>query len=73
MSQIKAMQVSINERPYLIGKSELMGYLGIKSLDTLHNNYLSKGLRCKLIGRQQYYYKSDIDRFILEHDENPIR
>ncbi len=73
MAQIKALLIPLSERPFCIGKAELMGYLGVKSEETLNENYLSKGLRCKLIGRQQYFYKSDIDRFIAEHNENPIR
>lgn len=73
MAQIKALQVPLSERPFCIGKAELMGYLGISSEATLNANYLNKGLRAKVIGRQLYYYKKDIDRFLVEHNENPIK
>lgn len=31
MAQIKALLIPLSERPFCIGKAELMGYLGIKS------------------------------------------
>jgi len=73
MAQVKALQIPVSERPFVIGRAELMGYLGISSEVTLMMNFLSKGLRPKVIGRQHYFYKKDIDRFLAEHDENPIK
>lgn len=72
-SHIVAKKVSVTDRPFLIGKDELMGYLGVDSDRTLYSNYLDNGLHWDYrIGAKEYYMKESVNRWLAEHTERWI-
>lgn len=68
--EVIAVEVPLSCRPHIVGKSELMGYLGVDSLITLNKNYLSQGLHWDmLIGTKEYYLKANVDKWLVEHSQ----
>jgi hypothetical protein len=67
--KVKAVRVPVNERTYIHGDSELMGYVGLESWDALKANYLDLGLRPRLRGRKKLYKRAEVDKFIEDNDE----
>ena len=68
-NRIVAAYVPINERTFIVGYAELMGYLGIKSKDILVREYIEKGLRPIIYGRMNRWRRDVVDRFVEDHDE----
>ena len=68
-NRIVAAYVPINERTFIVGYAELMGYLGIKSKDILVREYIEKGLRPIIYGRVNRWRRDVVDKFIEDHDE----
>ena len=68
-NRIVAAYVPINERTFIVGYSELMGYLGIKSKDILVREYIEKGLRPIIYGRVNRWRRDVVDKFVEDHDE----
>ncbi len=68
-NRILAAYVPVNERTYLVGYSELMGYLGIKSKDKLVRDYIEHGLRPRIYKNTQRWRREDVDKFIEDNDE----
>lgn len=66
----KAIVVPLSDRPYCIGKAELMGYLGCKDSRTLVADYLEKGLHWDYrIGMREYYMKASVMQWIVDHSD----
>lgn len=66
----KAIAVPLSERPYCIGKAELMGYLGCPDSRALERDYLSHGLHWdRRIQKREYYFKSSIAKWLDEHSD----
>lgn len=68
-NRIVAAYVPINERTFIVGYAELMGYLGIKSKDLLVREYIEKGLRPIIYGRVNRWRRDVVDKFVEDHDE----
>lgn len=69
-NKLKAKDVPLSDRTFIIGDQELMGYVGVKSTVTLHELFLDKGLRpASQIGRNKYYRRSAVDKFIEDNSE----
>lgn len=68
-NKIVAAYVPINERTYIVGYAELMGYLGIKSKDKLIRDYIDKGLRPMIYEHTNRWRRDVVDKFIEDHDE----
>ena len=68
-NRIVAAYVPINERTFIVGYAELMGYLGIKSKDILVREYIEKGLRPIRYGRVNRWRRDVVDKFVEDHDE----
>ena len=68
-NRIVAAYVPINERTFIVGYAELMGYLGIKSKDILVREYIEKGLRPIIYGRVNRWRRDVVDKFVEDHDE----
>ena len=68
-NRIVAAHVPINERTFIVGYAELMGYLGIKSKDILVREYIEKGLRPIIYGRVNRWRRDVVDKFVEDHDE----
>ena len=70
MAKMEMKIVPLSDRTFIIGDAELMGYLGVYSTDTLHKNFLDKGLKpTSQIGRIKYYAKKKVDEFIIMMNE----
>ena len=67
--KVKMKVVPLSDRSYIFGDSELMGYTGERTWDALKKNYLDLGLRPRIRGRKKLYLKSEVDKFIEDHDE----
>lgn len=68
--RIDPILVPLSGRTFIIGDSELMGYTGVQSAETLHKNFLDRGLRpTSQIGKIKYYAKKEVDAFILKMNE----
>ena len=66
----EAIEVPLSARPQINGNEELLGYLGIKSMDTLRDNYFSRGLTWDMkIGAKVYYLKANVDAWLLANTE----
>lgn len=68
-NRIVAAYVPINERTFIVGYAELMGYLGIKSKDILVREYIEKGLRPIIYGHVNRWRRDVVDKFVEDHDE----
>ena len=68
-NRIVAAYVPSNERTFIVGYAELMGYLGIKSKDILVREYIEKGLRPIIYGRVNRWRRDVVDKFVEDHDE----
>jgi hypothetical protein len=68
-NRIVAAYVPINERTYINGYAELMGYLGVKSKDVLIKDYIEEGLRPKIYKRKNRWRRDVVDKFVEDHDE----
>lgn len=64
-----AKPVPVNERTFILGDSELMGYVGVDSTITLHKLFLDRGLKPCVIGKKKYYRRTMVDQFIEDHNE----
>lgn len=70
MSTTKQKIVPLSDRTFIIGDGELMGYLGVSSVETLNKKFFDKGLRpTSQIGKTKYYAKKQVDAFILQMNE----
>lgn len=68
--RIKSRDIPLNDRTFIIGDAELMGYVGVKTSEALKAKFLNKGLTpTSVIGKTKYYRRSTVDRFIVQHDE----
>lgn len=66
----KQKLVPLSDRTFIIGDGELMGYLGVMSVETLKKKFFYKGLRpTSQIGKTKYYAKREVDAFILKMNE----
>ena len=65
-----AKRVPVNERTFIIGDAELMGYVGCERTAALQNKFLERGLRpSSQIGKTKYYRRTMVDQFIEDHNE----
>ena len=65
-----AKRVPINERTFIIGDAELMGYVGCETTAALKKKFLDRGLRpSSQIGKTKYYRRTMVDQFIEDHNE----
>lgn len=72
-SHITAKPVNVSERPFVIGRDELMGYLGVESYSTLCTNYLNRGLHFDYrIGAKEYFLKASVEQWLVEHTDRWI-
>lgn len=70
MSTTKQKIVPLSDRTFIIGDGELMGYLGVSSVETLNKKFFDKGLKpTSQIGKTKYYAKREVDAFILKMNE----
>ncbi len=68
--RIKFKDISLNERTFIIGDAELMGYVGVKTSEALKAKFFNRGLvPTSVIGKTKYYRRTMVDRFIVQHDE----
>ena len=67
--RVKMKVVPLSDRSYIFGDSELMGYTNEQTLTSLKKHYLDLGLRPRMRGRKKLYLKSEVDKFIEDHDE----
>ncbi len=68
--RIKPAEVSLNDRTYIIGDAELMGYVGVRTAEALKAKFFDKGLiPTSVMGKTKYYRRSTVDRFIIQHDD----
>lgn len=59
----------LRDRTYINSIAELMGYLDVKDRQTLEEHYLSRGLKQYVVGKKVRFKKSEVDRWIDEHNE----
>lgn len=65
-----AKRVPVNERTFIIGDAELMGYVGCETTAALMKKFIDKGLRpTSQIGKTKYYRRTVVDQFIEDHNE----
>jgi len=65
-----AKRVPVNERTFIIGDAELMGYVGCETTAALQKKFLDRGLRpSSQIGKTKYYRRTMVDQFIEDHNE----
>lgn len=68
--EVVAEEVPLSCRPHIIGRAELMGYLGVDCYSTLIKNYISRGLHCDmLIGSKEYFLKTSVDKWLVTHSK----
>lgn len=68
--KVKAIEVPLSDRTFIIGDAELMGYVGVETTSALHKKFFEKGLRpSSIIGRTKYYSRTMVDKFILKNSE----
>lgn len=68
-NKVVAAYVPINERTYIVGYPELMGYLGVKSIDKLNRDYIDKGLLPQVYASTKRWKRAVVDKFIEDHNE----
>jgi hypothetical protein len=69
-NKVKAVEVPLSDRTFIIGDAELMGYVGVKTTAALKGKFLNRGLvPTSVIGKTKYYRRTMVDRFIVQHDE----
>ena len=73
-NKITAAIVPLSDRTFIIGDSELMGYVGCKTLASLHEKFTERKCGARLkpssqIGKVKYYAKKEVDKFILMMNE----
>lgn len=69
-NRLEAKVLPLSDRTFIIGDAELMGYLGIKSLQTLKEKFTERKVGTRLkptsqIGKTKYYAKKEVDRMVL--------
>ena len=66
----KAIQVPLSDRPYCIGKAELMGFVGVPDGRALKKDFLDRGLHWDYrIENREYYLKESVIAWIKEHSD----
>ena len=70
--KVKATYIPFNERTWLIGQAELMGYLGIKTPDKLNRDYIDKGLYPHHYKGTNRWKIAEVDKFLEDHDESQV-
>ncbi|MBR4564359.1 MAG: hypothetical protein IKO26_07905 [Paludibacteraceae bacterium] len=68
-NKIKAIDVPLRDRTYIIGYAELMGYVGCKTPESLHAKFISKGLHPISTEGINYWKKEVVDKWIEDHNE----
>lgn len=68
-NRIVAKVVPLSERSYIVGYAEMCGYLGGISKDKLVRDYINYGLVPKLWKNDYRWKKSDVDKWLDDHDE----
>lgn len=73
-NKVIAAVVPLSDRTFIIGDAELMGYVGCKTLASLHDKFTErkKGKRLRpssQIGKTKYYAKKEVDKYILKMNE----
>ena len=68
-NRIVATHIPVNERTYITGYSELMGYLNIKSREKLIKDYINEGLLPIVWKGTNRWNRLQVDKWIEDHDE----
>ena len=68
-NKIIAKAVPLSDRTFIIGCGELMGYLGVKSIQTLNSNFIDKGLKPIIVNQVRYWKRATVDKWIEDHNE----
>ena len=70
MPKVKAKEISLNERTFIIGDAELMGYVGVETTAALKKKFFDRGLYpSSMIGKTKYYSRARVDKFILKNSD----
>ena len=68
-NKIKAAYIPVNERGWLIGYAELMGYLGVRTTDKLNRDYIDKGLIPHVTDDGMNRWKCmEVDKWLEDHN-----
>lgn len=73
-NKVIAAIVPLSDRTFIIGDAELMGYVGCKTLASLHEKFTERKCGVSLkptsqIGKTKYYAKKKVDEFIIAMNE----
>lgn len=69
MAKPKAKYVSPRGGIWIVGRAELMGYLGIETYDKVVRDYIDKGLYPNIYENTERWKAPDVDRWIDEHNQ----